>query len=239
MKYIMSIILALILVIAPIGSTAHAAVSSSGDAYSGYPTFSIVSVVRDSSVTIAMYNLPPSDSFRVRMGNMGTRGVNGIIVDSFTTGSGGTKTLTFNVPAALYGNYQIAIRIESKTGSGYYAYNWFYNNTTGGTGNGGAPGYTGYPTFKIVSVVRNTSVTVKIFNLPSNDEFRVRMGYMGTRGVNGIKVISFGTDDGGDQKHTFAIPGELYGQYRISIRIESKTGSGYYAYNWFYNNTTP
>jgi hypothetical protein len=81
-------------------------------------------------------------------------------------------------------------------------------------------------------------VTIKTNNLPPNDEFKTLMNYMGTRGVNGIKVISFGTGDGGTQKFTFDIPSELHGQWKIAIRIESKTGSGYYAYNWFYNNTT-
>ena len=238
MKILVLISLTLVLLLAPFSSTALAAENPSEIAYTGYPTISIVSVVRDSSVTFNANNLPSNDNFRVRMGEMGTRGVNGIIVDSLNTGSGGTKKITSNIPAALYGERQIAIRIESTTGSGYFAYNWFYNNTTGNGGSGGTPGYTGFPTFKIVSVERDKAVTIKIVNLPSNDEFRVRMGNMGTRGVNGIKVGSFGTGDGGTQKHTFNIPGELHGRYQIAIRIESKTGSGYYAYNWFYNNTT-
>jgi hypothetical protein len=227
------------MVVTPFSSTVHAAMNLSGVAYSGYPTIYIVGVVRDDSVTIKAYNLPRNDEFRVRMGRMGTRGVNGIKVRSFGTGDGGTQKHTFEIPAELHGRYKIAIRIESKTGSGYYAYNWFYNNTTGKAGNGGkAVGYSGYPTFSIVSVVRNSSVTIKIKNLPPDDEFKTLMNYMGTRGVNGIKSRSFGTGDGGTQKHTFEIPDELHGLYKIAIRIQSKTGSGYYAYNWFYNNTT-
>jgi hypothetical protein len=34
---------------------------------------------------------------------------------------------------------------------------------------------------------------------------------------------------------TFSIPSDLRGLTRIAIRIESKTGSGYFAYNWFFN----
>ena len=120
-------------------------------------------------------------------------------------------------------------------------YNWFYNNTTGGGGgSGGQPtGYSGIPTFSIKSVVRNKSVTSKTNNLPPNDEFKTLMNYMGTRGVNGYNAGRFGTGEGGTNTLTFDIPSALHGQYKIAIRVQSKTGSGYYAYNWFYNNTTP
>jgi hypothetical protein len=36
--------------------------------------------------------------------------------------------VTFDIPASLKGSYQIAVRLQSNTGSGYFAYNWFYNN---------------------------------------------------------------------------------------------------------------
>ncbi len=37
-------------------------------------------------------DLPANDTFAVRMNKMGTKGVNGIKVDTFSSGSGGTKT---------------------------------------------------------------------------------------------------------------------------------------------------
>lgn len=238
MKIIFAIVTSFVLVFATFTTTALAAESREDALYSGYPTISIVSVARDSSVTFKVKNLPQNDKFRVRMGEMGTRGVNGIIVNTYATGSGGSKKMTSKIPTSLHGERKIAIRIESTTGSGYYAFNWFYNNTTGKGGSGGSSDYTGFPTFKIVEVNKDVSVTIKIVNLPEKDEFRVRMGKMGTRGVNGINIASFETGGGGTQKHTFEIPDDLHGDYRIAIRIESKTGSGYYAYNWFYNNTT-
>ena len=63
------------------------------------------------------------------MGPMGTRGVGGYYVTTVDAGSGGTATFTFDIPSQLAGSYQIAIRLQSKLGTGYYAYNWFYNNT--------------------------------------------------------------------------------------------------------------
>ena len=97
--------------------------------YSGVPTFTITSVVRDSSVTILTNNFPANDTFNVRMGPIGTQGIGGILVGTVNSGAGGSFSATFNIPPSLYGSYQIAIRLESPT-TGYYAYNWFYNNTT-------------------------------------------------------------------------------------------------------------
>ncbi len=243
MKYLATFVITIALLLTPLGKLDnHQAANASTQPYSGYPTFSIASVVRDKTVTIRTRNLPSKDVFRVRMGYMGTRGINGIIVKSFETGSGGAKTLEFSIPSDLHGLYQISIRIESKTGSGYYAYNWFYNNTTAAKKtNAPKPpsGYKGYPTFSIAKVVRNQSVTINIKNLPPQDVFRVRMGYMGTRGVNGIIGDSFETGQGGSKQVTFNIPAKLKGLRQIAIRIESKAGSGYYAFNWFYNNTYP
>lgn len=240
MKFIASIFLALALAILPVGGAVFTQTAdASALTYSGHPTIFIVSVDRDDTVTIRARNLPPDDEFRVRMGRMGTRGIRGTIVDSFETDDGGTQRFTFDIPSRFHGDRRIAIRIESTTGSGYFAFNWFFNNTSG-TSNGGTGGrpdddYSGFPTMRILSVNRNTSVRVRFINLPPDDEFRLLMGRYGTRGRNGIVVQSFETGDGGNQTMTFNIPSDLRGRARIAIRIESKSGSGYFAFNWFFN----
>jgi hypothetical protein len=204
------------------------------------PTFSIVSVVPDKSVTIRTYNFPANDSFKVLMGYMGTRGVNGTRVKKISSGSGGSFTATFDIPSGLIGQYQIAIRLQSTTGSGYFAYNWFYNNSSGTNIGGGVTpvGYYGIPTFSISSVVADSKVTIYTYNFPANDSFNVLMNYMHTKGKNGIKVATISSGNGGSFSATFDIPTALQGQYQIAIRLQSNTGSGYFAYNWFYNNTS-
>jgi len=205
------------------------------------PTFTIASVVRNTSVTIQTSNFPANDTFKVLMGYMGTRGINGIHIDTINSGSGGVKSLTFSIPNQLKGLYQIAIRLESTSGSGLYAYNWFYNNTTSGKGGtGGAkpvPGYTGIPVFYISAVVRNKTVTITTKNFPAGLTFDVLMGPMGTRAVNGIKVGTLNSGSGGTITTTYQIPQQLLGSYQIAIRAQNYT-HGYYAYNWFYNNST-
>ncbi|OGO34656.1 MAG: hypothetical protein A2Z16_09490 [Chloroflexi bacterium RBG_16_54_18] len=201
----------------------------------GIPTFSIAGVVRDVSVTIITHKFPANDSFDVLMNYMGTRGINGFKVATVSSGAGGKMTFTFPIPDHLKGEYQIAIRLQSNTGSGFAAYNWFYNNTGGSSGTGGVQGYYGYPTFSIASVIRNQSVTIMIYNLPPGDKFDVFMGPMGSQGQGGYYVSSFDAGAGGSQTLTFNIPNQLYGSYQIALRIQSNTGTGLYAYNWFYN----
>jgi hypothetical protein len=210
--------------------------------YPDIPTFNITGIVRDVSVTITTDNFPAHDTFDVLMGYMGTRGVNGILVDQVNSGAGGTLTWTFNIPPALQGRYQVAIRLQSNSGSGYYAYNWFYNNTAGSSGGPilpplPSPGYTGYPTFSIAGVVSDSSVTIVSYNLPPHKSFQVTMGPIGTRGIGGYIVDTFDSGDGGSQTLTFNTPPGLFGLHQIAIRLQSTDGSGYYAYNWFFNRT--
>ena len=204
------------------------------------PTFAILSVVKDSTVKIRTSNFPANDSFDVLMNVMGTRGLKGTKVATVSSGAGGSFDGTFDIPAGLKGERQIAIRLQSNTGSGYFAYNWFYNNSAGSNSGNPQPGsgYQGFPTFTIQSVARNQTVTIQISNLPKNDTFDVRMGAFGTAAVNGHKVDSFNSGSGGSQTFTFDIPAQLKGARKIAIRIESTSGSGFFAFNWFYNSNT-
>jgi hypothetical protein len=219
------------ILVAAIGISARPA-SASGST----PSFSIVSVQKDKSVTIKTYNFPPYDDFKVLMGPYGTKGVNGTNVGHYSSGNGQSKTVTYTIPANLKGSYRIAIRLQSTTGSGYFAYNWFYNNTAGGgTGSGGVqPGYSGYPYFFIQSVVRDSTVKIVGYNYPPNTKFNVYMGPIGTKGAGGYFVTSFNSGAGGTITKSFPIPPELYGRAKIAIRTQ---GNVYYAYNWFWNNT--
>ena len=77
-------------------------------------------------MTIHAMNVPAGETMTVLMGEFGTMGVGGIVVTTISSGNGGDFDATYMIPAALAGRYKIAIRFEMS--SGYYAYNWFYNN---------------------------------------------------------------------------------------------------------------
>lgn len=202
------------------------------------PTFTISGGIQDRYVTITTYNFPANDRFEVLMGLIGTRGIGGVKVATIDCGKGGTLNFTFNIPAALREQDQIAIRLQSITGSGYFSYNWFQNSAFGFTG--GLPHckscYHGYPSFSIFNVLQDHSVTITTYNLPKDKPFQVTMGPMGTRGIGGYIVSHFNTGAGGVQTLTFTIPPVLYGHRQIAIRMQATDSSGYYAYNWFFNN---
>jgi hypothetical protein len=197
------------------------------------PTFSIKSVVKGEDVTITTYNFPKNVEFTVLMGKMWTRGINGIEVATLNSGEGGSFEATFDIPAELANEERIAIRLEG-TG-GYYAYNWFWNNTASTPPAEPVDGYSGYPYFFITAVEKDTAVSIKAYNLPKDTDFTVLMGKMWTMGINGIEVTTLNSGEGGTLEATFAIPAELAGEQRIAIRLQ---GEVYYAYNWFWNNTT-
>lgn len=207
--------------------------------YSGYPTFSISAVEKDVKVTVLTHNLPPSQTVKVRIGEYGTLGIGGTLVDTFDSGTGGAKTLTFTIPAALHGRDRLAIRMDCTLG--FYAFNWFWNASTSGapvpTPVPPIPGYTGIPTFSISAVVKDVKVTVLTHNLPPSQTFKVRMGEYGTLGIGGTVVDTIDSGAGGAQTLTFTIPAALHGRSKIAIRMD--TTVGYYAFNWFWNNTTP
>jgi hypothetical protein len=103
---------------------------TSSGAISVIPTFSINSVVKNQTVTIQTYNFPANKTFDVLMDRIGTQAIYGIPAGSVNTNDGGSFVVTFQIPAALKGLNQIAVRLEASDSSGFFAYNWFYNQTT-------------------------------------------------------------------------------------------------------------
>ena len=97
------------------------------------------------------------------------------------------------------------------------------------------PGRTGIPTFEIVSVVKDEQVTIKTYDFPADTDFMVTMGRMGTQGINGKEVARTNSGKGGSFTATYSIPAKFHGEQQIAIRLQSSTG--FYSYNWFYNNT--
>ena len=75
-------------------------------------------------------------------------GVGGTQVATINSGDGGSFQATYNIPETLQGSQRIAIRLQNAAGN-VYAYNWFWNNTSGAAD---GPYCTGYPTFSISDV---------------------------------------------------------------------------------------
>ena len=215
-----------------------------------YWSFSVLSVEQDTSVTINALNFPSNVLFNVKMARQSGGGYDWKDLPNLDSGNGGDFKAVINIPAEFAGVNQLVIRLvqQKKNGKVFHEDQWFSNTpyASGSGGRGYIPSPVNYnnygynygciPTIWIASVNRNSTVTVQTNNFPANTDFQVLMGPMGTHGY-GYYVSTFNSGGGGSMKLTFPIPPQLYGAYQISIRTQNQW-SGYYSYNWFYNNTT-
>jgi LysM repeat protein len=214
--------------------------SSSSGAVPASWSYSLTNVEKDVSVTIRTYNLPSNVPLDAHMGRKVRGAYEWVNVGQLDSDAGGTIYATFNIPPSFAGESRIIMRLIQAKRNGDVVVDHPFRNVTvvsGGTG-GRSWYYGGIPTIWIVSVVRNSQVTIRTHNFPSGLNFEVRMGPMGTRGVGGYYAGSFNSGPGGVMERTFTIPSQLTNHYRIAIRTQN-LGTGYYSYNWFYNNTTP
>ena len=85
---------------------------------------------------------------------------------------------------------------------------------------------------------KGKKVTLAADNLPAGKSFDVYLGSLKQMTGGGIKVTSLQSTEEGQATLTVEIPPELSSLWQLSVRIISPD-SGYYAYNWFYNQTYP
>jgi hypothetical protein len=203
------------------------------------PTISIVAVKEDTLVIVKGSSFPVNKVIDVLMGEYGTMGIDGSKVSTINSGDDGNFIKTFTIPDNLKSKDKITIRFELVV-SDTAVYNWFENQTgaSGGCNEGGTwCGYTGIPTFTILSVEESLNVTIQTNNFPADMDFKVLMGKIGTKGVGGTLVTTLNSGKGGSFTATFDIPGSLADEHQIAVRLQTADGI-FYAYNWFYNNTT-
>ncbi|MEM8856856.1 MAG: hypothetical protein AAGD96_00960 [Chloroflexota bacterium] len=212
-------------------------------AQSGNPYITIDAVVRNQTVTVSGFQFPPNQTFTVRMGAYGTRGVGGAESATQVNSGNGSFQTDIAIPAGVQDLGVIAIRLDNS--SSYFAFNWFFNNSTGVPavedepdrevnsnvgGSNAAADYSGTPSLEFVKI-EGEDVTVNAINLPPNRTFNVSMGSRGNNGFGNV-VGSIQTGDGGDQEVTFRIPSRISHYGYIRIRIDS---GGYSAFDGFFN----
>lgn len=222
----------------------------SGSGTGGYPTYTsgvggqrtwsfvVTRVNPNVSVSILTHNFPSNVEFKVKIGNNVGGTYQWRDVAALDSGAGGSFGADFAIPADFNGARQLAIRlIQYKKNGKTFSQDQVFLNVAGGTGGYPPPVPGVIPTIWISSVVRDTSVTITTRNWPAGLTFEVLMGPMGTRGVGGYHVGTLYSGAGGTLTATFPIPAPLRGSRQIAIRTQNWQ-TGYFSYNWFWNNTT-
>jgi hypothetical protein len=183
------------------------------------PGFYISNIVSDESVSIETLNFPANTTFNVYMGPGGTQGLNGVLVAATQSGDGGTFGVTYSIPDGLKGAFSIDIRLDSD--SGYHMYKNFINRIDGSTStkltNRNLILY-------VVSVVKDTSVTLRSEYFPKGQDFLVRMGRYGTHGLGGDEITNVNTGDSGIFGITLTIPADLQGKSPLDVRFDDVYG---------------
>lgn len=221
-------ICAVLLVLAGMAAPAKAAAA---------PSFSIIKVVKDESITVRTYNFPAATLFTIRMDVVGNAAVNGIIVTQTNTGAGGSFEETYRIPAELRGKTQIAVRMEA---NGYYAVNWFNNSgssTPPDNNNIPVTGGSGSPGIKIVAVEKDRNITIEATRFPANVDFKIRIGPFYNFWKSHEVTGTINSGSGGTFRFSVSLPDAVKGVSLVAVRLDSLTG-GYYAYNAFTNNTS-
>lgn len=198
------------------------------------PTIEIIAVKTDDTVTIRTHDFPSHQTFTVRMDKVGNLALDGYIVATTDSGSGGSFDVTYKIPSQLYGLKTIAIRLDSNLG--FYSYDWFVNKT-GGTGATATPApVTGSkPLIDIIAVDKNSTITVRTYNFPANTTFSVRVGPYYTFFRDYVVVQTFNSGSGGSKDYKLNLPAVVKDIKWVTVRFDC--GSGCYAYNAFVNAT--
>jgi hypothetical protein len=194
------------------------------------PSFYISNIESDESVSIETLNFPANTTFNVYMGPGGTQGLNGVLVAVTHSGDGGTFGVTYSIPDALKGAFSIDIRLDSD--SGYHMYKNFINRIDGST----SKNLAGHNLILyVVSVVKDTSVTLRSEYFPKGQDFLIRMGRYGTHGLGGDEINTVNTGDSGIFGVTLSIPSDLQGKSPLDVRFDDVYGQS--AEISFYNCT--
>ena len=200
----------------------------------------IISVVKDESVTLRAENFPADDTFNVYMGYYGTYGINGYLVSKVTTGDGGNFLAKFYIPDQLKGEDSIAIRLESNTSSKYFAFNFFLNKTATNPSGLTTPTTTtkpgtpdDFPQVNITAFETGQYISFETKYLPAHQRFSVLLKDGASTATTWYEVNGFESGEGNILNMTVPIPEELRYKVRIAVKLYS-LDTGLFCYNLAY-----
>lgn len=187
--------------------------------------FEILSVKANESITIHTVDFPVRTKFVVRIGEAKQQAAKAAVVAEFNSEKGGAIEATYAIPAELKDKRILGIRIESP--DGYYAYDWFFNNTYVYVTDKNQT-----PELSFSGVKKDKSVTVEGKNLPANTLLGVRVGPYDNFYRSYATLDSVRSDENGKVKFELSLPKAAQGVENVTVRLD---GGGRYAINTFKN----
>jgi hypothetical protein len=194
------------------------------------PALKVKATVRDASLAIKASNLPANSQVDIYLASYGTGMTGGTKLASVKTGKTGVIDGYYNFPPALKGVDRLDLRLQIVNSSAY-VYRWYWNITSG------PDGYSNLPKIVINSILKNTSVTVTVHNLPPNYVFDVLMSKSSDGRSKNYKTGTISSKAGGTVTATFNIPAELRQKTELTLFLQNAT-LGYYGMQTFPNVTT-
>lgn len=206
----------------------------------------IVGVQEGESVTLRAEDFPAFLEFEVLMNEIGTKGEDGIVVGTAKTDKDGVFEKKFSIPSTLRNRSRIAIRIEATNSTGWYAYNWFNNVTSGSVGIpvSGSPSASGGPIatsdqLRIVEVVEDKSVSIEVKNLPANTRFSLLFMWKNARGQYlSERAGSVTSNRNGTIDEEITIPSRLHDRRQLLLRLVAANNPNISVAAWFLNATS-
>ena len=225
------------LLIGMLGTNIQPAAAATLGAKTG--TLKIVSVEAGQSVTIKATGMPASTPVTVRMGRYGTKGANGTIVGNVVTSSQGSYNGKFAIPESLANEKKIAVRVEVTADLTKFVHNWFANKTNAKTSvTSSVPsGTMTTGNIKVVDVVEDKSVTIKVSNAPAGARLAIWFDWKNanTGAMRGQQAGTLKVGSNGTVTQTIQMPAAVADRVSLRIRLQGINTVNFQAYEWFIN----
>jgi len=178
----------------------------------------VTSVKADSYVNIKATNLPKKENFEVSIGKCFSSSKTDV-GNLKTDGDSGTFYAKFNIPSKYDGVSCLTVYLESIKSS-KEAFTSFTNKT--GTSTTVTPA-SGEMYFKILDVVEDKSITLKIYNLVKGKKYKVFIGPAGSGAPSGYLADAFTATANGSKTDTYKIASSFKNKAKLDVRVEGMT----------------
>lgn len=200
----------------PYGSSSGTT-DTSGSSTGGI-ALTVTAVKANSFVTVVATNLPKKENFEMRIGKCNS--ASSVLLENLKTGTdSGTFTRKYDIPSKYKDVKCLTVYMESIKSS-KEAYISFDNKTNYSV----SPVPTTAMYFQVIDVEKNSSVTIKIYNLIKGKKYRVFLGPQGSGAPAGYSIDSFvATSSTKPLVLTYSISKKYKDRAAFDIRVEGMT----------------